>query len=104
MPSRRLALFALVALTPVAADWPQFRGPARDGVSKEKNLLASWPEKGPPLEWTATGIGGGYSTVSVSGDRIYTLAFGRITGVQERAVATPESLMELMTKEKETVR
>jgi len=37
-------------------------------------------------------------------DRIYTLAFGRITGVQERAVATPESLMELMTKEKETVR
>ncbi|MFF1530653.1 multiple monosaccharide ABC transporter ATP-binding protein [Cellulomonas sp. NPDC058312] len=37
-------------------------------------------------------------------DRIYTLAFGRITGVQERATATPESLMELMTKEKDTVR
>jgi putative multiple sugar transport system ATP-binding protein len=37
-------------------------------------------------------------------DRIYTLAFGRITGVQTRAEATPESLMELMTKEKETVR
>ncbi|MBN9524137.1 PQQ-like beta-propeller repeat protein [bacterium] len=71
-----LASFAL-ALTPTlalqAADWPQFRGPARDGVSKEKGLLQSWPEKGPPLEWTATGIGGGYSTVSVSGDRIYTL-------------------------------
>jgi putative multiple sugar transport system ATP-binding protein len=30
-------------------------------------------------------------------DRIYTLAFGRITGVQTRAEATPESLMELMT-------
>ncbi|MBM7331876.1 ABC transporter ATP-binding protein, partial [Agrobacterium sp. S2] len=37
-------------------------------------------------------------------DRIYTLAFGRITGVLPRAEATQERLMELMTKERETVR
>lgn len=77
MLSRRVlassALALSLPLTLAAADWPQFRGPARDGVSKEKGLLQSWPENGPPLEWTATGIGGGYSTVSVSGDRIYTL-------------------------------
>jgi putative multiple sugar transport system ATP-binding protein len=37
-------------------------------------------------------------------DRIYTLAFGRITGQVDRAGATQESLMELMTQEKEPVR
>jgi len=67
------ALTLTLTFTLTAADWPQFRGPARDGVSKEKGLLQSWPEGGPPLAWTAKGLGGGYSTVSVSGDRIYTL-------------------------------
>ncbi|MFO0800237.1 MAG: PQQ-binding-like beta-propeller repeat protein [Gemmataceae bacterium] len=66
-------LTGLLALNLLAADWPQFRGPARDGVSKEKGLLQSWPDGGPPLAWTAKGLGGGYSTVSVSGDRVYTL-------------------------------
>src|SRR5688572_2282598 len=32
----------------VAKDWPQFRGPARDGVSKETGLLKQWPADGPP--------------------------------------------------------
>ncbi|HEX4611133.1 MAG TPA: PQQ-binding-like beta-propeller repeat protein [Urbifossiella sp.] len=77
MPSRRIVLAGLLAGLAVAPssadDWPQFRGPARDGVSKEKGLLQSWPDTGPPLAWTAKGLGGGYSTVSVSGDRIYTL-------------------------------
>jgi len=34
-------------------------------------------------------------------DRIYTLAQGRITGVLSRGEATQESLMELMTKERD---
>lgn len=69
------ALSALALLVPAvsADDWPQFRGPNRDGVSKEKGLLQTWPADGPPLEWTAKGLGGGYSTVSVAGDRVYTL-------------------------------
>jgi outer membrane protein assembly factor BamB len=70
---RRLCLIASLLPALLAADWPQFRGPNRDGVSKEKGLLQSWPSDGPPLEWTAKGIGSGYSTVSVVGDRIYTL-------------------------------
>lgn len=37
-------------------------------------------------------------------DRIYTLAFGRITGVLDRSEATQERLMEFMTKEREAVR
>jgi outer membrane protein assembly factor BamB len=69
--SPALILFAVTAA--VAADWPQFRGPERDNVSKETGLLKSWPKEGPPLEWEAKGLGGGFSSVSVAGDRIYTL-------------------------------
>ena len=75
MTARQLVAVAL-AVAPAglfASDWPQFRGPDRDGVSKETGLLKEWPEGGPPLAWTATGLGGGYSSVSVAGDRVYTL-------------------------------
>ena len=68
-----LSFLALIATQLVAEDWPQFRGPNRDGVSNEKDLLQSWPAEGPPLEWSVKGLGGGFSTVSVAKDRIYTL-------------------------------
>ena len=57
----------------LAEDWPGWRGSARDGKSTETGLLQSWPEGGPPLAWKASGLGGGYSSVSISGDRIYTM-------------------------------
>ena len=68
-----LSTLALVSSLGLAVDWPQFRGPNRDGVSTEKGLLQSWPPEGPPLAWSTKGLGGGYSTVSVAKDRIYTL-------------------------------
>ena len=68
-----LSFVALIASPLVAEDWPQFRGPNRDGVSNEKGLLQSWPAEGPPLEWSVKGLGSGFSTVSVAKDRIYTL-------------------------------
>jgi outer membrane protein assembly factor BamB len=77
MPHLRLAasmaLIALFVSPLVAEDWPQFRGPHRDGVSTEKGLLQSWPADGPPLAWSVEGLGGGFSTVSIAKDRIYTL-------------------------------
>lgn len=71
----RLLVFTLLAFPAIvqANDWPQFRGPNRDDISTEKGLLKEWPKDGPPLAWTAKGLGGGYSTVSIVGDRIYTL-------------------------------
>jgi len=63
----------LLAATGRADDWPQFRGPDRDNVSKDTGLLKSWPKDGPPLAWQAKGLGGGFSSLSVVGDRIYTL-------------------------------
>ena len=55
-----------------AADWPQWRGPARDGISRETGLLASWPKEGPRQLWAAHGLGEGFSGVSVADGRVYT--------------------------------
>jgi outer membrane protein assembly factor BamB len=56
-----------------AADWPQWRGPERNGRSPETGLLAAWPEGGPPLAWSTDGLGSGYSSLSVAGGRIFTM-------------------------------
>ena len=66
------ALYSSFATDLVAADWPQWRGPRRDGISAETGLLASWPKEGPRQLWTVNGLGEGYSTVSVAGGRAYT--------------------------------
>ncbi len=58
----------------MAGDWPQWRGPNRDGVSQETGLLKEWPKDGPKLVWQVDEIGSGYSTPAVVGDRIYLLA------------------------------
>jgi hypothetical protein len=57
-----------------AADWPQWRGPDRDGISQERGLLQQWPKEGPKLLWKRTDIGSGYSTPAVVGDRLFLLA------------------------------
>jgi outer membrane protein assembly factor BamB len=56
-----------------ADDWPQWRGPNRDGRSPSRGLLQSWPQEGPSVAWRAGGLGTGYSTVSVAGERIFTM-------------------------------
>lgn len=55
-----------------AADWPQFRGPSRDGTSPETGLLKQWPQEGPKELWSVDGLGVGYASVSVAGGLIYT--------------------------------
>jgi outer membrane protein assembly factor BamB len=67
-----------------AADWPQWRGPRRDGIAAETGLLKSWPVQGPPLAWRASGAGNGYSSFAVAGGRLYTLG---AKGDQEYAIA-----------------
>ena len=58
----------------LAANWPQWRGPQRDGLSDEKGLLDSWPKEGPKLLWKLDDIGDGYSTPAVVEDRIYVIS------------------------------
>ena len=57
----------------LGAEWPSWRGPSRDGVAKETGLLPEWKAGGPPLAWKASGTGAGFSSVVVSGGRIFTL-------------------------------
>src|ERR1041384_4277356 len=57
-----------------ASDWPQWRGPLRDGISRETGLLKDWPTGGPALVWQVKDIGYGFSTPAVVGDKIYLLS------------------------------
>ncbi len=70
------AVEAASAATPPSGtadwQWPQFRGPDRDGRSKERGLLQSWPSQGPRLLWHAEGLGHGYSSGSIADGSIYT--------------------------------
>ncbi|HVF90277.1 MAG TPA: PQQ-binding-like beta-propeller repeat protein [Blastocatellia bacterium] len=56
------------------SDWPQWRGPERNGISQESGLLKQWPAEGPKLLWQANDIGDGYSTPAVVGTRIYMMS------------------------------
>jgi outer membrane protein assembly factor BamB len=64
---------------PATGNWPQWRGPKRDGVSTDTGLLKEWPRNGPPLLWEAKGAGRGYASVAIAAGRIYTLGDGLST-------------------------
>jgi outer membrane protein assembly factor BamB len=66
--------FVLSSQAAHAADWPQWRGPERNGISQETGLLKEWPKEGPQLNWEVKDLGGGYSTPAVVGDRLYLIA------------------------------
>lgn len=70
---------ALVTGQPVAlADpeaapyWPAFQGSRGDNISDDTGLLRTWPADGPPVVWTAEGIGQGFSSVSLARGLIFT--------------------------------
>jgi outer membrane protein assembly factor BamB len=58
-----------------AADWPQWRGPRRDGISTETNWLSGWPVNAPPRVAWRQQVGKGHSAVSVRGDAAYTMGW-----------------------------
>lgn len=60
--------------TSSTSDWPQWRGPERNGISKDSGLLKQWPAQGPKLLWQINDIGDGYSTPAVVGTRIYLMS------------------------------
>jgi len=55
-----------------AADWPQWRGPERNGISPEIGLLDTWPKGGPPQIWKTQGLGYGYAGLAISQGRLFT--------------------------------
>jgi outer membrane protein assembly factor BamB len=72
---RRLGGLAAARLDPAeqgqsAHDWPQWRGPRRDGISLETGLHLDWEQGPPPLLWKKP-IRGGYSSPAVARGRVY---------------------------------
>lgn len=61
----------LARQAPPAAEWSQWRGPNRDGISPDTGLLQQWPAGGPPVVWTATDLGAGYGTAAIRGSRLF---------------------------------
>jgi len=84
MPLRALALVTLVGLaaTTSAADpcWPQWRGPNRDGKAVGQKIRTDWEKNPPKALWTLDGIGDGFASMAIVGDRLYTT--GNVAGGQ----------------------
>jgi outer membrane protein assembly factor BamB len=65
--------FCILGSSARADDWPQWRGPQRNGSSKETGLLKTWPKEGPKLLWKVADVGSGHSTPAVVGEHLYLL-------------------------------
>ncbi len=55
------------------SDWPQWRGPNRDGYAAPQSLLQQWPAGGPKKKWEFRDAGVGYSAFSIVDGRLYTM-------------------------------
>lgn len=53
-------------------DWPGWRGPNRDAISTDKDLIPNWETKQPELLYEVEGLGAGYASVSIVDDVLYT--------------------------------
>jgi len=79
MSSIYLAVVALSLVAPAPkggaakGDWPQWRGPNRDGHSAATGLLTKWPEGGPKLLWKIDKLGPGFGSPALAGGRLFIL-------------------------------
>ncbi len=91
MKLRNLTLSAVVCLCAASmawADWPQWRGPDRSGVSNETGLLKEWPKGGPKLLWQVNDLGDGFSTPVVVGNRLYMMSNQGMENEYVQAIST----------------
>ncbi len=65
------ALSALLVWRARAEDWPCYRGPQHNGVSKEQGWTDQWPDQGPKTLWKAT-IGLGFTSMVVADGRFFS--------------------------------
>jgi outer membrane protein assembly factor BamB len=63
-------LYAAASLS--AADWPNWRGPANNGISAETDWQTEWPAAGPKVLWKAP-LGTGFSSFAVAEGRVFTM-------------------------------
>jgi outer membrane protein assembly factor BamB len=90
--------FGILCMTASADDFPQWRGPNRDGISKETGLMKEWPKDGPKLLWQVKDIGEGYSTPAVVGSHIYILSSHGLDDEFVQSLSTEDGKQEWTTK------
>lgn len=56
----------------------EWRGPDRNGIYPETDLLKSWREEGPELIWSFEGLGVGHSSVAIANDKLYATGIKNI--------------------------
>ena len=82
-----IAAILLFAATAQAADWPQWLGPERNGVSGDTGLMQSWPATGPVVQWRVP-LGKGFSGISIADGHLIILGEIGNLGIAE---ATPDA-------------
>src|SRR5215210_7730180 len=69
---KTIAALVVLSAVSLSAQWPQWRGPNRDGIVSSAFVPASWPDK-PSRVWTQP-VGEGYSTPVVADGRVFVHA------------------------------
>jgi outer membrane protein assembly factor BamB len=76
MKNIKMSIFVIVLLAGMAniyaQDWPQYLGPYRNGISDQKGILRSWPQKGPEVLWSV-GLGIGFGGPVARDGKVYLL-------------------------------
>lgn len=86
------ACFALSVNKVGAADWYRWRGPDLNGISRETKWNPKWSANGPKQLWK-TNVGTGFSSMAVSGGRVYTVGnSGRSRGREQDTVVCLDAL------------
>ncbi len=67
-----ICFLLLITVTDFYAQWPQWRGPMRDGICKDGNLLKVWPAEGPRMVWSVNTVGDGFSSTAIQDSTVYT--------------------------------
>lgn len=80
--TRAFILFFLISIISSSCStneksFSQWRGPNRDGIYIETELLKEWPKDGPAMLWSYEGLGMGHSSVAVANEKVY------VTGIQD---------------------
>ena len=66
-----MVLWAITGMKMNAQDWPQFRGPDREGIFKGEGVNLEWSSKKPALLWTFREAGEGYTAPTIIGTTLY---------------------------------
>jgi outer membrane protein assembly factor BamB len=89
-----LALLMIVGLLvppAIGDDWPQWLGPNRDSVWREKGIVDRFPQGGLPVQWRAP-VGLGYAGPAVAGGKVYLMDYVRRSGEVTNNPGGPDKL------------